>query len=149
MYSCLEKTSPSFYSLHADPGKFQIPPKIMGHVVMFPIFPLTWLMTDCVHVVLLISRSRNCPFQLRLTLGFVNRMPKFLGEIKSCLLNIKYSSSCDCNSSYTRHIIIVLVQLFCSILCNHKKAKHVLEVEICKHKRSITHFRRRILPAEV
>ena len=91
----------------------------MSHVVMFHMFPLTRLMTDFVHEVLQMYQVCSCPFIIRLTLGFVYRMPKYFGKIELCMLSVKDSPSCACYSSYIIYIIILLAQLFCSICCKH------------------------------
>ena len=52
------------------------PQKIMSHMKMFKIFPLTWLTTYCIHKFLGVTQGRSCSFCLQLTLGFVYCMPE-------------------------------------------------------------------------
>ena len=93
--------------------------KCMGNVIMFHILPLIWLMFEYVHVVLDMCRDRNCTFLLIPTLGYFNHMPELFRKMYSSILSVKISFGCACDFIYTRNIIIVLVQLFCSIFCKH------------------------------
>ena len=95
-------------------------PKIVGYVRILQIFPLTWFVIDCIHVVLEMCQGCNLPFTLRLTLGFFHCMSRFFRDIYSSILSKTLSYSYACDSSYIRHIIIILVQLFFSIFCKHK-----------------------------
>ena len=62
-------------------------PKTVVHVRIFQIFPLTWYILDCVHVVLKMFRGHNRTFPLRLTLRFLNCMSKLFGKIDYSILS--------------------------------------------------------------
>ena len=64
-------------------------PKSVGHVRMFQIFPLTWFVLDCVHVVLEMYQGFNSLFPLVLTIGFLHCMSKLFGKIDSSILSKK------------------------------------------------------------
>ena len=85
------------------------PSNIMSHMTIFNIFPLTRLMTYCIHTVLEMSWGRRWKFFLWLTLSFIYCMPE-------------WSSSCARVFSHKGHILIIFIQLFCRIWCKHKRS---------------------------
>ena len=58
-----------FISCMLSQASSKIPPKSIGHLRIFQIFSLTWLLLDCIHEVSEMSQGRNCTFLLRPTLG--------------------------------------------------------------------------------
>ena len=83
-------------------------PKLVGHVIIFQIWLFTCYMIYWVHVVFDMRQGRNWPFLLRLSLGLLHCMSKLLGGINYSILSEKWSSGYAYDSSYARHITIIL-----------------------------------------
>ena len=127
------------YSLHSDRGKLQTFPQnhgSFGNIQDIPTYLIDyWLQPGILVYVLILQLS----VFLRLTLSFINRMPEFFRNIEYCMLSIQCNSSCSGDSSLTKHIIIFLIQSFCSMLCNHKRSiAHVRIKIVLASKKHIT-----------